>query len=173
MDAPGPSASLYYRPELDVVCFLAFLFEFLYHTLPRTVYYPRLVRTLKAFAPVIDTLREAFSFSLNLFFTFSDFLIGKLLLREKVINGKVNVKPFYIRRILSILPIFAFSGVNWKLLPAWAIYMERISFGLYVYHSLAISITKHLLIEPLENKCAGYRGIIELRTADFSYLNVY
>lgn len=144
MEAPGPSASLYYRPDPDPVCFLAFLFVYLYHTLPRTEYYPRLVRTLKAFAPVIDALRAAFSLGLNLFFTFSDFLICELLLREKEIYDKVNANAFYIRRILSILLIFAFLGVNWKLLPAWAIYMGRISFGLYIYHSFAIYITKHI-----------------------------
>jgi len=34
----------------------------------------------------------------------------------------------------SVLIVVAFLGLNPKLIPAWAIYLGRISFGLYVFH---------------------------------------
>jgi peptidoglycan/LPS O-acetylase OafA/YrhL len=41
-----------------------------------------------------------------LFFVFSGFLITYLLLTEKGIYGKVNIKKFYMRRILRIWPLY-------------------------------------------------------------------
>jgi peptidoglycan/LPS O-acetylase OafA/YrhL len=46
----------------------------------------------------------------------------------------------------SVLLLVAFLGVNSKLLPGWAIYLGRISFGLYVYHQFAIYVMRHLFI---------------------------
>jgi peptidoglycan/LPS O-acetylase OafA/YrhL len=45
-----------------------------------------------------------------------------------------------------VLFITAFLGIDTKVLPGWAIYLGRISFGLYVYHQLALSITDHIKI---------------------------
>jgi peptidoglycan/LPS O-acetylase OafA/YrhL len=42
--------------------------------------------------------------------------------------------------------LVASLGANPKLLPQWAIYLGRISFGLYVYHEFAIYMTDHLFI---------------------------
>ncbi|TSJ35946.1 acyltransferase [Mucilaginibacter corticis] len=41
----------------------------------------------------------------HLFFIISGFLITTLLLKEKVTNGKISLKYFYIRRALRILPV--------------------------------------------------------------------
>ena len=41
-----------------------------------------------------------------LFFTLSGFLITYLLLEEEMVFGKVNIKQFYIRRILRIWPLY-------------------------------------------------------------------
>ncbi len=41
----------------------------------------------------------------------------------------------------SAMFITAFLGVDSKQLPAWAIYLGRISFGLYVYHEFAIYVS--------------------------------
>lgn len=41
----------------------------------------------------------------NLFFVISGFLITTLLLKEKVTNGNISLKRFYMRRILRILPV--------------------------------------------------------------------
>jgi peptidoglycan/LPS O-acetylase OafA/YrhL len=48
-----------------------------------------------------------------------------------------------------VLVLIALLGVSPKLLPGWAIYLGRISYGLYVYHRLAAYITGKLLIGRL------------------------
>jgi peptidoglycan/LPS O-acetylase OafA/YrhL len=45
----------------------------------------------------------------------------------------------------SALLLLAFLGINPKLLPRWAIYLGRISFGLYVYHGFALGFVHHHL----------------------------
>jgi peptidoglycan/LPS O-acetylase OafA/YrhL len=40
----------------------------------------------------------------------------------------------------AVLILVAFLGINPRLLPAWVVYLGRISFGLYVYHEFALSI---------------------------------
>lgn len=41
----------------------------------------------------------------NIFFVISGFLITTLLLKEKLINGRISLKNFYIRRALRIMPV--------------------------------------------------------------------
>jgi len=45
-------------------------------------------------------------FGVTIFFTLSGFLITYLLLKEKEINGIINMKSFYMRRILRIWPLY-------------------------------------------------------------------
>jgi peptidoglycan/LPS O-acetylase OafA/YrhL len=45
-----------------------------------------------------------------------------------------------------VLFLIAFLGIDARLLPRWAIYLGRISFGLYVYHQLALNVVKHIPI---------------------------
>ena len=44
----------------------------------------------------------------NFFFVLSGFLITYLLIAEKKLNGKINIKKFWIRRLLRIWPLFYF-----------------------------------------------------------------
>lgn len=44
----------------------------------------------------------------RIFFVISGFLITWLLLKEKEKTGKINLKKFYIRRLLRIFPVFYF-----------------------------------------------------------------
>lgn len=91
--------SRYYKPELDVLRFCAFLFVFFVHRLD--------------LAPI--DVNEFFwgyhlsligNYGVPLFFFLSAFLITELLTREDVHFGKINVKSFYIRRILRIWPLY-------------------------------------------------------------------
>jgi peptidoglycan/LPS O-acetylase OafA/YrhL len=56
---------------------------------------------------------------------------------------------YALAALSSVLVLVAFLGVNSKLLPGWAIYLGRISFGLYVFHEFAIYTTNHLIIQNL------------------------
>ena len=120
MDAQRQSANRYYRPELDVVRFLALAFVFLHHALPTDPGGPAdaaLKGSTTLFFAFVDTCR----YGLSLFFTLSAFLICELLLREKDATGSVACKQFYIRRILRIWPLYYLAlalGAASTLLPS-------------------------------------------------------
>lgn len=113
--APGR----FYRPELDVVRFVAFALVFLHHSLPLGPSAGTAALS-KALAQVLYACGWASGFGLSLFFTLSAYLICELLLREREATGAVLAKQFYIRRILRIWPLyFAALGIAliYALLP--------------------------------------------------------
>lgn len=76
---------------------------------------------------IFSTMSNWGNLGVNLFFVLSGFLITTLLLREKKKTTRINLKNFYIRRVLRIWPlyflvligsylIFDFSPSNWTLL---------------------------------------------------------
>jgi len=107
------AADRFYRPELDVLRFFAFLSVFLYHGLPG------LVNTrhsgIVAQAALYETIiKGAGRFGVCLFFLLSAYLITELLCRERANTGTIHVGSFYSRRILRIWPLyfaFLFAGV--------------------------------------------------------------
>lgn len=90
------AAGRFYRPQLDVVRFCAFLAVFGHHTLPRTGPYSRW----------LTTAADAMGFGLSLFFVLSAYLITLLLLRERDATGSIHLLPFYKRRALRIWPLY-------------------------------------------------------------------
>jgi peptidoglycan/LPS O-acetylase OafA/YrhL len=105
MSAMVKTARRYYRPELDVVRFLAFFLVFLAHTRPAFPD-PRISAALKGLAPVLYSCFGAYKYGLSVFFTLSAFLICQLLLAERKTTGTVSAKKFYFRRILRIWPLY-------------------------------------------------------------------
>lgn len=98
---PASQASgRFYRPELDVVRFLAFFLVFVNHSLPRGLD-SRTAALPAGVAQIIITTGSASSFGLSLFFTLSAYLICELLLREREATGTVLARQFYILRALS------------------------------------------------------------------------
>ncbi|HMJ63068.1 MAG TPA: acyltransferase family protein [Bryobacteraceae bacterium] len=91
--------SRYYRPELDVLRLIAFLFVFLVH---RMDFLP--IDPAKHFWPYNICLLG--DFGVPVFFLLSAFLITELLLRENDPAGTIHVKAFYMRRILRIWPLY-------------------------------------------------------------------
>jgi len=107
----------FYRPELDVLRFFAFFAVFLYHfTRPTDLYVqhgvPRIIAVLG------NGLIQGGVFGVDLFFVLSAYLITELLLREKDECGSLDVRGFYLRRILRIWPLYFFY-IGLALLPVF------------------------------------------------------
>ena len=98
----------FYRPELDALRFFAFFAVYLTHSLSHdpgdyTRYHlPHMAGELMA------AIASSGRFGVQLFFLLSGYLITSLLLREKWTKGDVNLRAFYIRRILRIWPLYFF-----------------------------------------------------------------
>jgi peptidoglycan/LPS O-acetylase OafA/YrhL len=86
----------------------AFLAVFIYHTLEvhagsaERTHIPTWVTHAQA------TIARSGAYGVDLFFTLSAYLITELLLREKQELGSLDVKSFYVRRILRIWPLYYF-----------------------------------------------------------------
>lgn len=101
-----------YRPELDVLRFLAFFLVFLHHILPRQA--SGWGESYGVLADVLASVGNLCGYGLSLFFALSAFLITDLLRREKDITGDVHLREFYVRRILRIWPLYFFGlGLGW------------------------------------------------------------
>jgi peptidoglycan/LPS O-acetylase OafA/YrhL len=75
---------------------------FVHHTLPKTPDFYQ-AHHLPTF---LANVSYAGAFGVDLFFCLSAYLITELLLREKDQVGHLNVKAFYIRRMLRIWPLY-------------------------------------------------------------------
>jgi peptidoglycan/LPS O-acetylase OafA/YrhL len=95
-------AGSFYLPELDMVLFFAFVGVFAYHGY---IYLPRHALPVRN---TVSTFFSANAFAVDLFFALSAYLITRLLLRERVQTGTVDVRAFYVRRILRIWPLYFF-----------------------------------------------------------------
>jgi peptidoglycan/LPS O-acetylase OafA/YrhL len=101
-----------YRPELDVVRFLAFLLVFIHH-FSSSLYWgsENIVGSgLQRCGHVLSSLEDACAMGLCLFFTLSAYLITDLLLDRRDNHGGFTVWRFYVRRALRIWPLY-FTGI--------------------------------------------------------------
>jgi peptidoglycan/LPS O-acetylase OafA/YrhL len=126
--APPPAARSY-LPELDGVRFFAFFSVFIFHGgIPQIVAWVNtLARPLTPFLPaalVTSPPQVGFAVRSNgwvgvqLFFVLSGFLITSLLLREEARFGRIDLRAFWIRRILRIWPLYYFTLlIGFFLLP--------------------------------------------------------
>ena len=102
-------------PRLGVLRFgerLVFLIT-LYRT-PATDY-----GILKQAASLLAGIARAGALGVDLFFALSAYLITELLLRERRSRGAIDIRAFYIRRILRIWPLYYFALLI--LVPAMSI----------------------------------------------------
>jgi peptidoglycan/LPS O-acetylase OafA/YrhL len=110
--APEPQTLLenhtFYRPEMDALRFVAFLLVFIEHTFS---YSPEFLVRHDISAWIAFPLARMVAggaLGVDLFFALSAYLITELLLREKHQRGTLDVKAFYIRRVLRIWPLYCF-----------------------------------------------------------------
>jgi peptidoglycan/LPS O-acetylase OafA/YrhL len=98
----------YYRPELDVLRFFAFLLVFLYHVFPEDVARWKFI-SVPYGAQVLSSAITSMACGVCLFFTLSAYLITTLLIREHQLTDTVDLAAFYQRRILRIWPLYFFA----------------------------------------------------------------
>ena len=102
------SASRFYHPELDILRFFAFLGVFCHHALPHDVSFYSALGVPRVGGSVLASAGATGAFGVDLFFALSDYLITELLLREKELLGNLDLKAFYVRRVLRIWPLYFF-----------------------------------------------------------------
>jgi peptidoglycan/LPS O-acetylase OafA/YrhL len=125
-----------YFPELDGLRFLAFLLVFAFHgglpwveglvsflTLPLFIialpFGPEACSYAVDIGPTIGKMLTRGWVGVNLFFILSGFLITTLLLREERAFGRVDLRAFWIRRILRIWPLYyLIVAITFLLIPA-------------------------------------------------------
>jgi len=105
----------FYRPELDCLRFFAFFAVFICHTITGDAAYYA-VRHVP-FGALIAAATFAGRYGVDLFFLLSAYLITELLLREQVQFGKLDLRSFYMRRILRIWPLYFLGILIGVLLP--------------------------------------------------------
>lgn len=116
-EQPKVARRSFYRPELDVLRFFAFLAVFLFHfNRPVELYVQHGIP--RWLAEATTSLIEGGVFGVDLFFVLSAYLITELLLREKDVCGSLDVKGFYLRRILRIWPLYFFY-IGLALIPSF------------------------------------------------------
>ena len=106
------STARFYHPELDELRFFAFLMVFCHHAFPHDPAFWTKLGLPLFLARVIAGIGATGAFGVSLFFVLSSYLITELLLREKQLIGTLDIRSFYIRRILRIWPLyFAFLAL--------------------------------------------------------------
>ena len=176
----------YYRPELDVLRFIAFLCVFLVHRMdlapidPASYYWGYHLRWVGVFGVPV-------------FFLLSAFLITELLVRERKQTGRIHPKAFYIRRILRIWPLYFLFLFGWVLLtnifpglghiPSgawlafslfsgnWYICLNGWPLSTYPINPLwSVSVEEHFyILIPL---LAAYGGARGLKTAAYIFFGI-
>jgi peptidoglycan/LPS O-acetylase OafA/YrhL len=102
--APAPARG-FYRPELDGLRFFAFLAVFWSHAAPRNPAPWSKVAGPSGASWIIASV-IAGGWGVDLFFALSSYLITELLLREREARGRIDVKAFWVRRVLRIWPLY-------------------------------------------------------------------
>lgn len=90
-------------PNLDGLRFLSFVLVFITHCM--SVFFPEINKS-KWYSKVVLNIFTSGEIGVSFFFVLSGFLITYLLLVEQKESAIINIKNFYIRRILKIWPLY-------------------------------------------------------------------
>src|SRR6266481_4914950 len=110
-------AGSFYRPELDVMRFFAFFGVFLFHAAPRSAEFYEGLQFPSWVTRIVLHAFAAGGYGVDLFFALSAYLITSLLLRERATTGDLDLRSFYVRRILRIWPLYLGFVVFATLIP--------------------------------------------------------
>lgn len=89
-------------PNLEGLRFFAFFVVFVNHATSSLGYY----NNSSSYAFSIVHFLQNGPLGVSFFFVLSGFLITYLLLKEKELSGKINIRNFYLRRVLRIWPLY-------------------------------------------------------------------
>jgi peptidoglycan/LPS O-acetylase OafA/YrhL len=113
---PRPLAERFYHPELDVLRFFSFFLIFLHHSMPHLPEFYTHMGVGATVASVLAALGATGAYGVSIFFLLSSYLVTELLIRERTGTGRIDLKSFYIRRVLRIWPLYyAFLAFAWAL----------------------------------------------------------
>jgi len=104
--ATRAQAARFYRPELDALRFFAFLGVFIFHAAPHTMDFYTAAGLPSWLGKLLISIFGAGAYGVDLFFALSAYLITSLLLRERAATGALDLRGFYVRRILRIWPLY-------------------------------------------------------------------
>jgi peptidoglycan/LPS O-acetylase OafA/YrhL len=106
----------FYHPELDVLRFFSFFLIFLHHSMPHDPSFYSKMGVAPTLASAFATLAATGAMGVQLFFLLSSYLVTELLIRERSLRGDIDLKSFYIRRILRIWPLYyALLALAWAM----------------------------------------------------------
>jgi len=92
-----------YFENLDGLRFLCFLSVFFFHSFHSDLDY---IKSADIYQFIKQGIFSNGNLGVNFFFVLSGFLITYLLIEEKKLNGQIDIRKFWIRRILRIWPLF-------------------------------------------------------------------
>ncbi len=120
----GQNEEVFYLENLDGLRFFSFLLVFLYHSFYTEYDY---IQKSSLYLFVKKFLVANGNVGVNIFFVISGFLITLLLIKEKSSKGTINLKNFWIRRILRIWPLYYFCVLfGFVVFPLLKIFMGQI-----------------------------------------------
>jgi peptidoglycan/LPS O-acetylase OafA/YrhL len=129
------STARFYHPELDVLRFFAFLMVFLHHAFPHNTEFWTKLGIPSFLATVLAGIGATGAFGVSLFFVLSSYLITELLLREKDLIGTLDVRSFYIRRMLRIWPLY-FAFLALAVILQWIVPGQHVTWRAGLWFSL-------------------------------------
>lgn len=153
----------FYQPELDALRFFAFLGVFIFHAAPKDIGFYDAANCPHWLSNLLISAFGAGAFGVDLFFALSAFLITNLLLRERNATGVLDLRGFYMRRILRIWPLYfafiAFAAIFGLLVPQQHLPMHYVlSYYLlagnwsYVFYGLPFSFATPLWTISIEEQ---------------------
>lgn len=100
--------AVFYHPELDVLRFWAFALVFFQHGVRLLQFRYALFDSPPLVRSVVAAFEKSGGLGVDLFLLLSSYLITELLLRELRLLGALDLRSFWIRRVLRIWPLYYF-----------------------------------------------------------------
>ena len=135
LESARTSTARFYHPELDVLRFCAFLIVFLHHAFPHEPGFGVTLGLPLFLARIAAGIGVTGAFGVGVFFVLSSYLITELLLREKDLRGTLDLRSFYIRRVLPIWPLY-FAFLALAVVLRWIVPGQQVTWRAGLWFSL-------------------------------------